>query len=118
MKVAVVKTGPGVTCPTATASSSCASVSQCPCSTRSARSRRQWPPEAAASVEVVPLNTPGQLATSLGTPPVVMERAQHRICASCPGGAQGSPVYGLTPLSAEHSGGAAGYWYGLRARSL
>jgi hypothetical protein len=29
MNVAVVKTGPGVACPTAIASSSCASVSQC-----------------------------------------------------------------------------------------
>src|SRR5213593_590575 len=37
MNVAVVKTGPGVTCPTATASSSCRSVSQWNRCTRSAR---------------------------------------------------------------------------------
>ena len=37
MKVAVVKTGPGVTCPTATASRSCLSVNQCQRSTKSAR---------------------------------------------------------------------------------
>src|SRR6266850_7221731 len=37
MKVAVVNTGPGVTCPTATASSSCRSVSQPSRSTKSAR---------------------------------------------------------------------------------
>jgi len=74
--------------------------------------------EAEASVEAVPVNTPGQTAMSLGVPPVVLGRAQHRIWASCPGGKQGSPVWGLTPASAEHSGGAAGYWYGLRAGSL
>ena len=39
MKVAVVKTGPGVTCPTATASISCASVSQWSRCTRSARKK-------------------------------------------------------------------------------
>src|SRR6266436_7066181 len=33
--VAVVKTGPGVTCPMATASTSCASVTQARCTTRS-----------------------------------------------------------------------------------
>jgi hypothetical protein len=37
MNVAVVKTGPGVTCPTAMASMSCASVIQPRRSTRSAR---------------------------------------------------------------------------------
>ncbi len=37
MKVALVKSGPGVICPTAIASRSCASLSQCQRSTRSAR---------------------------------------------------------------------------------
>src|SRR5580704_347665 len=37
MKVAVVNTGPGVSCPTATASINCESVSQPRCTTRSAR---------------------------------------------------------------------------------
>ena len=72
MNVAVVKTGPGVTWPAATASMSCPSVSQCNRSTRSARrnASRTYPlPNSTDPILRKTQNSPGRVTVEIAAAP-------------------------------------------------